>query len=88
MEHVPAYCSISHCQDEASYWIDTSNGFTEALLPSLTVPETFYLCSNHMTLIVNDEDGNYHHLRIDTGEVEVVEIAGYSCHEECEVCHS
>ena len=39
-----------------------------------------------MTTVANDDDGNSTHVRIDTGEITEFEIAGYSCHEKCEVC--
>ncbi len=85
MKHVPKFCMVADCKVEASYWID-SEGFVEALM-SEPAPETFYLCSDHMTKVVNDETGNYHHLRIDTGEIFEMEIAGYACDPECEICN-
>jgi hypothetical protein len=87
MEHVPKFCNVSRCKTEASYWIDTSEGFVEALLSKGT-DETFYLCVDHKCGIENSETGNYSHLRIDTGKIIEVEIGGYCCHKECDVCNS
>jgi hypothetical protein len=38
-----------------------------------------------MGALCND-DGNYRHLRIDTGEIVDLEFGKYACHDECEVC--
>jgi hypothetical protein len=84
MEHIPEWCMVSGCAREADYWIDTSDGFTETLLATVDAPETFYMCVDHMATVAN---GNYSHIRIDTGEITEVEIAGYSCDQECEVCN-
>jgi hypothetical protein len=70
---------------EASKWIDTSNGFVETLLNS-PAPETFYLCSDHASAVAN-ENYEYVHLRIDTGEIETYEIAEYACSEKCAECN-
>jgi hypothetical protein len=66
MEHVPKFCMVADCNVEASYWI-TSEGFVEALM-SEPAPATFYLCTDDMAKIVNDDTGLYHHLRIDRGD--------------------
>jgi len=87
MEHVPKDCSIEGCQDEATYWIDTSEGFTEAMLMTVDAPETFYLCDHHSGLLSHPDDDMYHHLRIDTGDIEIFEIGIYSCDPECGVCN-
>jgi hypothetical protein len=34
-------------RQEAGYWIDTSEGFVESLLTTVTAPDTFYLCLDH-----------------------------------------
>jgi hypothetical protein len=86
MKHVPAYCMVNGCKDEASYWIDTEDGFVESLLTN-GAPSTFYLCADHMTQIVKDETGGYQYLRIDTGEIVSKEIGGYSCSDKCRVCN-
>jgi hypothetical protein len=75
---------VTGCEQEASYWIDTSEGFTERLLEMTTAPDTFYICTDHMNDL--DLDGSYRHLRIDTGEIYQFEIGKYCCHDECEDC--
>ena len=61
-------CTIGGCGQEAVYWIDTTEGFVERLLTTATAPDTFYLCRDHYNEVAND-DGEYVHLRIDTGEL-------------------
>jgi hypothetical protein len=70
-EHVPKHCDITGCREEASYWIDTAEGFIENLLKTQQAVETFYLCLNHQSDLMShgDNDGFYVHLRIDTGEI-------------------
>lgn len=84
MEHQPAYCMIAECKKEASWWIDASEAFYEAL-GNLDLSDTFYLCSDHYGKIQN-ENGNYTHVRIDTGEMYDITIGGYKCHDDCEEC--
>jgi hypothetical protein len=86
MEHVPKDCSIEGCQDEATHWIDTSEGFYEGL-SGIDTPETFYICDSHKGFLANPEDEMYYHLRIDTHEMETFEIGIYSCSEECRDCN-
>ena len=91
MKHIPVHCMVAGCKDEASYWIDAEEGFLETLM-GITAPKTFYVCVDHMNDLQNEEDGNYHHLRIDTGEVFVFEFAKYCCNgcepDCCPVCDS
>jgi hypothetical protein len=87
-KHVPKHCDITGCQEEASYWIDTAEGFIENLLKTQQAVDTFYLCVSHQSGLMShgDNDGFYVHLRIDTGEITEHEIAKYACHPECEAC--
>jgi hypothetical protein len=80
-------CSITGCKEEATHWIDTSEGFTETMLETVEAPGTFYLCDTHQQLAAHDEDGMYNHLRIDEGEIESFEIGVYSCSDKCWVCN-
>jgi hypothetical protein len=86
-EHIAKKCNVKDCEQEASYWIDTSEGFVESLLDA-TVPHTFYLCIDHQYELDGKDvnEGGYVHLRIDTGELYWREIGKYSCSEECDVC--
>ena len=77
---------VYDCKDQASWWIDTSQGFTETLLGLGPAHDTFYLCSDHYGEIQN-ENGNYTHIRIDSGDMHDITIGGYLCHDDCEVCH-
>lgn len=87
MEHVPKRCDVKGCKLDASYWIDTSEGFLEALLPEGT-NDTFYLCVDHKYELdgKDEHEGGYLHLRIDTGELRWLEIGKYCCSGKCEVC--
>jgi len=82
MEHVRKDCMVRGCEDEASYWIDAD--VIDGVRPA---GDTFYLCIDHMAMLRNDETGNYYHLDTATGELFEIEIAGYACHPECEVCN-
>jgi hypothetical protein len=84
--HVPQWCMINGCTDEATKWIDTDNGFSERGMITQTIPDTFYLCGDHASAIAN-EDYEYNHLRIDTKEIHNNEIGEYSCHDECKECN-
>lgn len=86
MEHVPKDCMVKGCDEEASYWVDTAVGFVESLMETDT-PSTFYLCAPHQAEMRNELTGNYHHLRIDTGELFELVFGGYACHPDCETCH-
>jgi hypothetical protein len=86
-EHIAKICNVTECKTEASYWIDTGDGFVESLLATVSVPSTFYLCADHMSELANEETGCYHHLRIDTGEMFQLEIGSYACSEECDICN-
>ncbi len=66
--HVAKMCNVSGCNIEASYWIDTSEGFAEPLLESAS-PSTFYLCLDHQYELDGKDGNGYAHLRIDTGEL-------------------
>lgn len=85
-EHLPAWCMIKGCTFEAHYWIDTTVGFVEKKVPTKT-PSTFYLCESHRDVLQN-EDGEYHHIRLDTGEITNIEIGTYCCNEECNECNN
>ena len=73
-EHIPAWCMISGCKEEASYWV----AFEER--------PTFYLCSDH-AIEIADDDFEYPVLDPVTREIKKVEIGGYCCSCECDVCH-
>ena len=87
-EHVPKNCDITGCRLEASYWIDTAEGFIENLLKTQQAVDTFYLCVSHQSGLMShgDNDGFYVHLRIDTGEITTHEIGKYACADDCDVC--
>jgi hypothetical protein len=85
-EHIAKECNIMGCDSEASKWIDTSEGFVETLLLTAKAPDAFYLCTGHASAIAN-EDYEYVHLRIDTGEFGTYQIAEYACSEDCETCN-
>jgi hypothetical protein len=75
MEHVPSYCQINGCKDEASWWIPVDDMFTETPLGEGDAKGTFYICSNHYGQVQN-ENGNYTHIRVDTGKIYDVTIGG------------
>jgi hypothetical protein len=81
-EHVPAYCNIAGCQEEACRWIDTSG------LPAFTrlEDETFYLCPQHAEML-SPEDSMMNVLNLDTRSIATVELAIYSCSEDCRLCN-
>jgi hypothetical protein len=87
-EHVPKNCDITGCRLEASYWIDTAEGFIENLLKTQEAADTFYLCLSHQSDLMShgDNAGFYVHLRIDTGEITTHEIGKYACADDCDVC--
>jgi len=88
MKHVPKMCNVKGCSTEASYWIDTSEGFVESLLEASS-PSTFFLCIDHQYELdgKDEHEGGYLHLRIDTGALHWLEIGQYVCSPDCEVCN-
>ena len=92
MKHIPKWCDVIGCTQEATYWIDTGEGFVESLLAKSTkapsANQTFYLCIDHQYMLMNQETGMYTHLRVDTGEVHELEIGSYSCSPDCHDCNN
>ena len=88
-EHIARHCDIKDCETEASYWIDTSEGFVERIIHP-QASDTFYLCLDHQYELdgKDEREGGYLHLRIDTGELDWREIGKYSCSDECDVCRN
>lgn len=79
--HVPAYCMIDGCKEEATRWYDTTG------TPFQGVPHnTFYLCGDHASEM-SPEDDVVQILDMETGAEKEVELAVYSCSEECKVCN-
>lgn len=76
-EHVPEYCNVKDsgvvCKQEASHWVGVE-------------PDTFYICSDHIATMTND---NFEVPLVDTSshEVDYLEVAGYSCDAKCDVCN-
>lgn len=76
-DHIPAYCGIAKCKEEARYWID---------IPKRT-DDTLYLCDSHNEQIDPEGTGVYPH--IEGNEIKFEEIGVYTCadvNEECPVC--
>jgi hypothetical protein len=86
--HIPQTCDIAGCEQEATYWIDTSEGFAENMLGNGS-KDTFYLCLDHQYELNGKEEheGFYVHLRTDTGEIWQREIGKYSCSDNCDECN-
>ena len=78
---------VSECDTEATYWIDATKGFCESLLDSSS-PSTFYLCIDHQYELngKDEQEGGYVHLRVDTGELDWIEIGVYACSPDCDIC--
>jgi hypothetical protein len=85
-EHIAKMCDVKGCDTEASYWIDTSEGFVESLLDGQP-NDTFYLCLDHQYALRHEDSESYAHLRIDTGEIIELEIGSYACHPKCRTCN-
>jgi hypothetical protein len=81
-KHFPAYCDIEGCGEEASRWIDVS-GIEKA---TDIKDNTFYLCPEHAE-ILSPEDSMVHILNLDTKSITTLELAVYSCSDDCEVCN-
>jgi hypothetical protein len=84
-KHIVKMCDVEGCETEASYWIDTTEGFVENLLHH-EPKTTFYLCLDHQYVLMNG-NGMYAHLRLDTGEIDELEIGSYACHPKCRDCN-
>lgn len=68
IEHIPKYCQIKNCTNEAGRWIE------DEAWPD----NTFYFCLEHAE---EDED-----FMSDTAG-QFVEVAVYSCSEQCAECN-
>lgn len=82
MEHIPEYCDVKHCTNEASRWIDTAplSGDFDVKM------HTFFLCLDH-TLKLSLEDSMYSYLNPETHVIRELEIASYCCNDACDVCN-
>jgi len=79
MEHIPAYCNIKGCKEEARYFLNSEKIKLNKKLPF----DTFYLCDDHGAGI--NEDGCYDFID-ENCEIVSIEVGVYSCHEGCEIC--
>jgi len=74
--HIPVRCSISECNDEASFFL--CNGNHE---------DDVHLCDNHGNMLIN-EDGYYNHINTTEMTIEEIETGIYMCNEDCRICNS
>ncbi len=79
--HIPVRCSIAGCSQHAGRWFDCFE------LWGIGYPlRTFYLCDGHAQEVAHD-DTDVHWLNPLTRIVRTVELAIYSCSEECRTCN-
>lgn len=83
-KHIAFNCNVKGCKQEAEYWIDTKDLSGDFDLKN----HTFYLCLEHATsLSMADECEYISFLNPETGKIREVEVAVYSCSENCKVCN-
>jgi len=76
LNHYPQYCELRNCTSEATNWIECE----------VSEDKTFYLCQEHAETL-GGEDGVYAELDPLNNTIKFIEIAVYSCSEQCEVCN-
>lgn len=83
MEHKAINCDITNCKNEAVRWFDTKNISGEF---DMKAKDTFYLCEGHSEEL-SPEDEYITFLNPETGTIKKIELAVYSCSEECSDCN-
>lgn len=73
-EHIPAYCSVPGCQEEAWRWFHYEG----------RPQETFYLCDEHREVLSPEDD--VVRLLSPAGVPVERELAVYTCRDDCEDC--
>ena len=74
--HINIFCDVAGCSDDASNWIEDDTKENK----------TFYLCSDHMTELCN-EDEEIKILNTEDGTIYTKEVAVYSCNDKCDECN-
>lgn len=91
-EHKDEFCNIKGCKEIAEFWFDITNLPLE-LRPEMPLAQdwdTFYLCDQHAQYLTGD-DHPYEYVHIfnpfDKSIIEM-ELAVYSCSENCRTCNN
>lgn len=83
VKHKIIKCDVRDCYDEATRWIETKELSGDF---DMKGKHTFYICEEHQTTL-SPEDDVIKFLNPETGRIRTVEVAVYSCDENCQVCN-
>ncbi len=83
VKHNAIKCEVKGCKDEATRWFSTDELSGDF---DMKLHDTFYLCDYHAG-IMSAEDDAIPFLNPETGKLRFVELAVYSCNENCGVCN-
>lgn len=83
IKHKIIKCNIKACKEHATRWMDTAlmSGDFDCSHRS-----TFYLCEHHASTL-SPEDDIYTYLNPETGKIRQIELAVYSCDDNCPICN-
>lgn len=73
--HIPIKCSITNCNQEASFFLCNE-----------TNEDDVYLCSDCGDKLIND-DGYHCFIDPETKEIREIETGVYCCSEDCPICN-
>jgi hypothetical protein len=84
--HNSAFCNVKGCEEEATKWFEITPAMAKSF-NGTNLTDTFYLCPDHYDQLVDDNE-EINLLNPATGEIFAgIEIAEYSCAEDCDVCN-
>ncbi len=84
IKHKVIKCNVKGCKQEATRWFDTAQVSGDF---DMKFKDTFYLCLEHAEKISMGDDTYAYFLNPETGKMRQIELAVYSCSEQCDVCN-
>ena len=82
-KHKAIKCNVKGCKAEAVRWFATKELSGDF---DMKHKDTFYLCDNHQSQL-SPEDDTIQFLNPETGKIRYIELAVYSCDEDCKTCN-